>query len=139
MLADTVGPLSISARLGRARACQDYEEDAGAWLADLQAAVEQAEAEPMQQQPVQKGRPGPLGPGRVAEIPKDENVRGPSAPQVCQQERKYADPRVALTSPRARLRFPLHCLGSLYFEQSRKRTGSVVLAPPSKLACRSSA
>jgi hypothetical protein len=37
------------------------------------------------------------------------------------------------------LRFPLHCLGSLYIEQSRKRTGSVALAPPSKLACRSSA
>ena len=79
MLADTVGPLSISARLGRARAFQDYEEDAGAWLADLQAAVEQAEAEPMQQQPVQKRHPGPYDPVRVAGGPKDANARGPGA------------------------------------------------------------
>jgi hypothetical protein len=30
---------------------QDYEDDQGAWLADLGAALEQAEAEPMQQRP----------------------------------------------------------------------------------------
>jgi hypothetical protein len=65
--------------MGRARAFQNYEEDACAWLADLQAAVEQAEAEPMQQQPVQKRHPGPYDPVRVAGGPKDANARGPGA------------------------------------------------------------